>query len=86
MKHALQGLEAQRLATLFVVGWLLLDFPLLRLWEGPPVFGMPRLAVALFVIWALLIGALAWFMERGEAPPPPGAAAADGEAPQAARD
>jgi hypothetical protein len=84
MKQALQGLEAQRLAMLFVVGWLLLDFPLLRLWEGPPVFGLPRLAVALFGVWALLIGLLAWFMERGE-PPPPDGAATDGNSPEAPR-
>ena len=64
MRRALQGLEAQRLAGLFVAGWLLLDFPLLRLWEGGSLFGLPRLPLALFVLWALLIAALAWMMER----------------------
>jgi hypothetical protein len=82
MRRALKGLEAQRLAGLFVAGWLLLDFPLLRLWEGGSVFGLPRLPVALFVLWALLIVVLAVLMERGGdddamannplADPPPG--------------
>jgi hypothetical protein len=78
MRRALKGLEAQRLAALFVVGWLLLDFPLLRLWEGGSVLGLPRLPLALFILWALLIVVLAWLMERG------GADADDG-APDAGR-
>jgi len=45
-----QGLAAQRLLALFFAGALLLNFPLL----------------ALFVVWAVLIGLTAWIVERGE--------------------
>jgi hypothetical protein len=55
----------QRLAALFGAGLLLFNFPLLRLWlSEATVFGWPLLPVALFSGWALLIGALAWLMER----------------------
>lgn len=66
-----EHLLTQRLLALFAAGWLLWDFPLLRLWLGSPiteagaatVFGLPLLPVALFGIWALLIGLLARLME-----------------------
>lgn len=61
-------LLVQRLLALFVAGWLLLDFPLLRLalGDGPAglLFGLPRLPLLLFAIWLALIVALAWLMER----------------------
>ena len=58
-------LAAQRLLALFAGGWLLLNFPLLGLWDqGATVLGVPLFPAALFVLWALLIGALAWLMER----------------------
>lgn len=61
-----QGLDAQRLVALFFAGWTLFNFPLLALWEHDArVFGLPLFALALFVIWALLIAALAWVVERG---------------------
>lgn len=41
-------LLAQRLLALFVAGWLLFDFPLLALWRDS--------ALAVFVVWALVIG------------------------------
>lgn len=46
----------QRLVALFAVGLLLFNGPLLRLWLAP---------LALFVLWAALIAALAWLLERG---------------------
>ncbi len=56
-----------RLVALFCLGWLLLSFPLLALWDHPVrVFGWPLLPAGLFTIWLVLIAALAWFMERGE--------------------
>ncbi len=55
-------LLAQRLAALFVAGWLLFNFPLLQLWLGGGTpWGLP---LALFVAWAVLIGLLAWLLER----------------------
>jgi hypothetical protein len=66
------GLLAQRLVALFIAGWLLFDFPLLKLALGSSVagepvvlFGLPRLPLLLFVAWALLIALLAGLMERG---------------------
>jgi hypothetical protein len=59
-----RGLLAQRLAALFVAGWLLFDFPLLRLWQfDATLLGVPLLPAALFAAWALLIALLAWLME-----------------------
>lgn len=48
--------SGQRLVALFALGLLLFNGPLLRLWLGP---------LALFALWAALIGALAWLLERG---------------------
>jgi hypothetical protein len=54
-----------RLTALFVAGLLLLNWPLLALWDHPAtVWGLPLLPVALFALWALLIGLLAWLLER----------------------
>lgn len=61
-------LLVQKLVALFVAGALLFNFPLLRLWLGEGwLFGLPRLPVALFMVWALLIAMLAWWMERPDA-------------------
>jgi hypothetical protein len=49
-----------------VTGWLLLNFPLLTLWDRDiSVFGVPLMPAALFGGWALLIGAAAWISETG---------------------
>jgi len=59
-----EHLLTQRLLALFAAGWLLWDFPLLRLWlSETTVFGLPLLPVALFGGWALLIVLLARLME-----------------------
>jgi len=61
-----EGLAAQRLVALFFAGWVLLNFPLLALWDHDArVWGLPLFPLALFVIWALLIAALAWVVESG---------------------
>jgi hypothetical protein len=61
-----QKLESQRLMALFALGCLLLNFPLMLLWDrSQTVWGLPLFPLALFVIWALLIAALAWCMEQG---------------------
>ncbi|WP_298835311.1 hypothetical protein [uncultured Piscinibacter sp.] len=55
----------QRLAGLFALALLLFNFPLLALWDrGTTLLGVPLFPAALFLIWALLIAALAWLMER----------------------
>jgi hypothetical protein len=61
-----QGLDAQRLVALFVAGLLLFNFPLLALWDHDlQIAGLPLFPTALFLLWAVLIAALAWVVERG---------------------
>ena len=57
-------LRSQRLLGLFALGWLLLNAPLLALWDRPLTLGgLPLLPVALFAGWAALIGLAAWVAE-----------------------
>jgi hypothetical protein len=68
-----QGLDAQRLVALFVAGLALFNFPLLGLWDHDVlVLGLPLFPAALFLIWALLIAALAWIVERSTDASPDG--------------
>jgi hypothetical protein len=61
MRNALRN---QRLVALCVAGAVLLNFPLLTLWDSKTtVFGLPLMPVALFVGWAILIGIAAWIVE-----------------------
>jgi hypothetical protein len=65
------GLDAQRLVALFVAGLLLFNFPLLALWDHDMrVLGLPLFPAALFLVWALMIAALAWVIERTPDTPP----------------
>ena len=65
----IRGLRAQRLLALFALGWALLDFPLLTLWDRDVlVGGLPLLPLALFAGWAALIGAAACISESGDEP------------------
>ena len=58
------ALRKQRLLALFAAGWLLLNFPLLTLWDrSATLAGIPLLPAALFLGWALLIGLAAWIVE-----------------------
>jgi hypothetical protein len=58
------SLRSQRLLALFAIGWLLLNFPLLTLWDqGASLAGVPLLPAALFIGWAVLIGLAAWVAE-----------------------
>lgn len=51
-----KGMGRQRLLALFVAGWLLLNFPLLALWDrDATVLGLPLFPVALFTLWCGLI-------------------------------
>ena len=60
----LASLRNQRLLALFAAGWLLLNFPLLTLWDrGVTVAGIPLMPAALFGGWVLLIGIAAWIVE-----------------------
>ena len=62
-----KGLAAQRLVAIFLGGWVLLSFPLLALWDqGATLLGVPLLPLMLFVIWAILIAAVAVVAERAD--------------------
>jgi hypothetical protein len=53
------------LLALWGAALILLNFPMLIVWDQPvTVLGLPLLPVALFAIWGGLIGALAWASER----------------------
>ena len=57
---------------------VLLNFPLLIVFDrDATVFGLPLLPVALFAIWAILIGLLAWAIERRAPNPLAGKAGRD---------
>ena len=60
-----KGLGEQRLVALFVAGGLLLNFPLLALWDrDATVLGLPLFPAALFVLWGVLIALLGSIAER----------------------
>ena len=60
-----RGPGPQVLLALFAAGMVLFNFPLLIIFDrDATVFGLPLLPVALFSIWALLNGLLAWAIER----------------------
>ncbi|MCK0512429.1 hypothetical protein [Aromatoleum buckelii] len=61
-----KGLAGQRLVAVFLTGVLLFNYPVLSLFDRPePFLGLPTLWVFLFGIWALLLVAVAWIVERG---------------------
>jgi hypothetical protein len=58
------ALRTQRLVALCIAAALLLNFPLLALWDAKvTLFGLPLLPLALFAGWALVIGLAAWIVE-----------------------
>lgn len=60
-----ESMQQQRLIGLFLLALLLFNFPLLALWDSEiTIGGVPLFPLALFVVWGLLIAALAWLMER----------------------
>jgi hypothetical protein len=57
------SLKTQRLIALAVAGTVILNFPLLTLWDSDGrVFDLPLLPLALFVAWAVLIACAAWIV------------------------
>jgi len=60
----IHGQVRQRLVALYVLGFMLLNFPLLALWNHDVwIFGLPLFPVALFVVWLGLIVCLALLVE-----------------------
>jgi hypothetical protein len=59
------GLKGQRLIALFLLGALLLNYPLVSLFAGSSeIFGIPLLYAYVFFVWALLIALAAFIVER----------------------
>ena len=60
------SIKGQRLAALFLLGFLLLNYPLLDLFAGPGhVLGIPALYIYVFAVWALLVALMALVVEKG---------------------
>jgi len=63
MNHAI--ITGQRLAAVFLLGCMLFNYPLIALFNKPgEVFGIPLLYFYLFGVWALLVGLMAFAIER----------------------
>ncbi len=59
------SIKGQRLAALFLLGFLLFNYPLLTLFAGTSqILGIPVLYAYVFVVWALLIGLMALVVEK----------------------
>ena len=60
------SIKGQRLTALFMLGCLMLNYPLVSLFAGDSqVFGIPLLYAYVFFAWALLIAWMALAVERG---------------------
>jgi len=66
MALSLQDLLGQKgfWIFLFAAGWVLLNWPLIKLASGYVIMGMPALLVYIAMIWLLLILAL-YLFDRG---------------------
>ena len=57
--------KGERLIALCMLGCVLFNFPILALFNVPvTVFGVPVLYAYIFIAWALLIGLMAWVVEK----------------------
>jgi len=61
------NLTGQRLVAVFLFGCVMFNYPLIALFNKPgKVFEIPLLYFYIFALWALLIGLMAWVIERRE--------------------
>ncbi|HEV8720049.1 MAG TPA: hypothetical protein VGW77_05360 [Candidatus Binatia bacterium] len=59
------GITGQRLAAIFLLGCVLFNYPLLSLFNKPwKTLDVPLLYIYIFGAWALLIGVMAYVIER----------------------
>jgi hypothetical protein len=59
------GTTGQRLAAIFMMGCILLDYPILSLFSRRgEIAGIPLLYAFVFAVWIALIGLMAWVIER----------------------
>lgn len=60
-------ITGQRLVAIVLLGCVLFNYPVLSLFSKPAaLFGIPLLYLYLFAMWALLIGLMAYLIERRE--------------------
>lgn len=58
-------LMGQRLVAVFVLGCVLVNFPVLSIFDaGEPWLGVPLLYLYVFGLWAAVILLMAWVVER----------------------
>lgn len=59
------SITGQRLAAVFLLGCVLLNYPILFLFNRQEsIFGIPLLYIYIFSAWAFLIGLMAYIIER----------------------
>lgn len=60
------GTAGQRLTAIFMMGCVLLNYPILFLFARPDgwLASVPLLYAYVFGVWALLIALMAWVIER----------------------
>lgn len=59
------NVTGQRLVAVFMLGCVLLNYPILFLFNKPEaIFGVPLLYLYIFGVWALLIALMAIVIER----------------------
>lgn len=59
------SVTGQRLVAVFLLGCVLLNYPILFLFNRrDSIFGIPLLYIYIFSAWALLIGLMAYVIER----------------------
>lgn len=59
------NLARQRLVAVFLAATLLFNYPVLSLFDRPAaIMGVPILYIYIFAIWAAVIAAITWIVER----------------------
>jgi hypothetical protein len=59
------SITGQRLIAVFLLGCVLLNYPILFLLNRPePILGIPLLYIYIFGAWTFLIGLMAFVIER----------------------
>ena len=59
------SITGQRLVAVFLLGCVLLNYPILFLFNRrESIFGIPLLYLYIFTAWAFLIGLMAYVIER----------------------
>jgi hypothetical protein len=66
-------LKTRRLAGVFLLGWVLFNYPVISLFSRPfALLGVPLLYVYVFCAWTLIIGLIMLSARFSRRPPGPG--------------